>query len=109
MLTELTLLVTGLPSPGKARLVDALEGRLRPSNISVRMGSHARGPAEMPILHVHAESDLEALIEGGLPERESSKGAQLVVPVDWEPVDRSVMRIIETLSASGVEMSAAGA
>ncbi|MGH9173790.1 MAG: hypothetical protein ACRD1H_05515, partial [Vicinamibacterales bacterium] len=93
--------------PGKTLLVDALEGRLRSWNISVRLGRHAQGPSEAPVLHVHAESDLEALVEGGLPERESAKGADLVVAVDWEPVDRSVTRIIETLTASGVHTLAA--
>lgn len=109
MLAELTLLITGLPSPGKARLVNALAGRLRPSNIAVRLARDAPSPFERFILHVHAETDLEALVEGGLPAYESSKGAQVVVPVDWEPVERSVARVLDSLSASGVARFEVGA
>jgi len=103
MLPEFTLLITGLPSPGKTRLVDALAGRLQPSRISVRIGGQAARGAESPILHVHAQTDIEGFIEGGLPDAQSAKGAQLVVSVDWEPVDRSVTRIIDTLTAQGVD------
>ena len=109
MLAELTLLITGLPSPGKARLVDALQGRLRPANISVRSRREAPELLAIPILHVHAETDLEAFVEGGLRDSDSAKGAQVVVPVDWEPVDRSVTRIIDSLSANGVATERAGA
>lgn len=109
MLAARTVLVTGLPSPGKVRLVAALAGRLRDANIDVRLGRHARSDADPSVLHVHAQSDIEALVEGELPDDQSPKGAQVVVAVDWEPVDRSVRRVIATLGTSGVHTpSAAG-
>ena len=108
MLDEPTLLITGLPSPGKTRLVDALQRRLLPSTIAIRVSTDGLLPATTA-LHVHAETDIEALVEGDLPARAYAKGAQLVVPVDWEPVERSVTRVIETLAARGVATAEVGA
>ena len=88
------LLVTGLASPGKTRFVDALLGRLDPRDIAVRT---SRDAGEV-VLHVHAETDLESMVEGGwlLPD---ASDAQLKVAVDWEPIERSVRRVIEALAA----------
>ncbi|MGQ0732090.1 MAG: hypothetical protein ACT4QD_00380 [Acidobacteriota bacterium] len=108
----MVVLVTGLASAGKARLVAALERRLRPARISVRgLASNAPPEPGEAVLHVHAESDLEAMVEGALQaaERRSARAAHLVVPVDWEPVDRSVNRAIESLRARGVVTDVRGA
>ena len=107
MLDEPTLLITGLPSPGKARLVDALQRRLRPSDIAIRVSADGVPPLA-PTLHVHAETDLEALVEGRLPARDCSTDAELVVPVDWEPVERSVSRVVATLVARGIATAGVG-
>lgn len=107
MLATRTVLVTGLPSPGKTRLVAALAGRLRGVNIDVRQCREAHADPDPPVLHVHAQSDIEALVEGALPDEQSPRGAQVIVAVDWEPVDRSVTRVIATLGPSGVHPSSA--
>ena len=96
------VLVTGLASPGKMRLVSALQRRLEPSHIPVRSAGGPAFPADVVVLHVHAETDFEALIEGGLPAGNRSSGAQVIVPVDWEPVDRSVTRVVESLASHGL-------
>ena len=108
MLSELTLLITGLPSPGKTRLVDALQRRLPPADIAIRVSSDGPRPTEPAALHVHAETDFEALVEGDLPARDASKGAALVVRVDWEPVERSVKRVVEILLARGIATARLG-
>jgi hypothetical protein len=89
------LLVTGLPSPGKTRFVDALARRLGPTHtiVGALPGAHA-GSA---LLHIHAETDVEALVEGPLPPRRATQRAELIVRVDWEPVAASVDRVLETL------------
>ena len=104
-----TIRVTGLDSSGKARFVDALRERLAASHIEVLTGppSPTRGG---PSLHVHAETDVEALIEGGLKtmSRQDAQRADLIVPVDWEPADRSVARVLDALSDRGVAGFEAG-
>lgn len=86
MASEL-LLLTGIPSPGKARLRTALQEAglaLSPSG-SVR---------------VHAETDLEALLEPELlrETRAAAAEADLVVPVDWERPEDSVTRVAALLN-----------
>lgn len=102
------VLVTGLPSSGKARLIDALRQRLAPSGIDVfHQPSSAAG---QPALHVHAETDVEALIEGGLktPSRRDAQRADVIVPVDWESTERSVNRVIAALVDRGLADAEAG-
>lgn len=54
------------------------------------------------MLHVHAESDLEAFVEGEWPAKRLAKEAALVVHVDWEPTDVSVDRVLQTLHARAI-------
>jgi len=91
MLSEL-LLLTGMPSPGKTRLAAAL---------------HAAGFATASAagaLHVHAESDLEALLEPAQLRamRAAEESADLIVPVDWESTTESVRRVMTLLSSRRV-------
>ncbi len=99
---EAIVVVTGLSSPGKARLVEALEHRLRSTGISVRGTSDERLSNTVWRLHVHAETDLEGMVEGRLAANDASQGAEVVIPVDWEPVERSVKRVVERLVSRGV-------
>jgi hypothetical protein len=94
------LLVTGLPSSGKNRLVDALADRLGPNQVVAGWlpGAHA-GNA---VLHVHAETDLEALLEGEWPDRRAAEQAELVVRVDWEPIEASIDRVMQTLQSRAI-------
>jgi MoxR-like ATPase len=91
------LLVTGLPSPGKTRLVDALASRLPGSNIIV--GCLPGATPSTVLLHVHAETDVDGLVEGAWCDGAAARDAALVVRVDWEPVEQSVARVIQTLAA----------
>ena len=95
------LLVTGLPSAGKNRLVDALANRLGRSQVVVGSlpGAHAGS-----VLHVHAESDVEALIEGSWGKRPPDAAPEVVVRVDWEPVEKSVERVLQTLHTRAVAL-----
>ena len=79
------MLLTGIPSPGKARLKAALDA--------------AAIPIDAP-LRVHAETDLEALLEPGLQRetRAAAAKADIIIPVDWESPERSVKRVIAILS-----------
>jgi hypothetical protein len=68
----------------------------------LRVSSSFSAPTSVtsvPVLHIHAETDVEAFIEGTSPTREAAKRAALVVRVDWEPVGASVDRVVETLRA----------
>ena len=107
--TPATVFVTGLASSGKARLVDALQLRLAPAHIDVRAAQPST-PGNAPALHVHAETDIEALIEGGLKtaSQQDARHADLVVPVDWESAERSVSRVIEALVERGLADVEAG-
>jgi hypothetical protein len=62
------------------------------------------------VLRVHAETDLDAFVEGlvELDERRAARAADLVVPVDWEPLARSVARITEALIARGADPARMG-
>ena len=102
--SESLVLVTGLASPGKTRLVEALARRLRPAGIAVQAGSAC---STVRGLHVHAETDLDSLIEGHLA-RTPLHQADVVVRVDWEPVERSVTRVIEQLVTRGIATVEAG-
>jgi hypothetical protein len=101
--------VTGLASSGKARLIDALRERLAGRHIDVRTGPPSSLEDERS-LHVHAETDVEALIEGGLKTipRQEAQRADLIVPVDWESTDRSVSRVIAALHDRGLADVEAG-
>jgi hypothetical protein len=97
---EIIVLVTGLASPGKTRLVAALERRLRPAGIAVH--TSASSPSTVRGVHVHAETDLDSLIEGHLRSHAPLHTADVTVPVDWERVERSVSRVMEQLVARGI-------
>jgi len=98
--TGAVIVVTGLPSPGKTRLVEALSDRLRNDRITVEASLHANDCR--PGIHVHAETDLEALVEGAGSPVAAARGADVVVPVDWESPTRSVARVVELLTARGL-------
>jgi hypothetical protein len=108
--TPATVFVTGLASSGKARLVDALLRRLEPAHIDVRAAQPPPLGTGAAALHVHAETDIEALIEGGLKlaSQQDARHADLVVPVDWESAERSVSRVIEALVERGLADVEAG-
>lgn len=89
------LLVTGLPSPAKTRFVDALSRRLGPGHMIV--GALPGAHAGVALLHVHAETDADALVEGPWPPRHAAAPPEVVVRVDWEPVSASVDRVVDTL------------
>ena len=93
MVSELMLSLTGMPSPGKARLAQALEA----AGLSLSKSA--------PDLRVHAETDLEALLEPGLltGTHADAAAADLVIAVDWESTAHSVGRVIELVAARGVE------
>jgi hypothetical protein len=90
MLSDL-LLLTGMPSPGKARLKEALDA----ADVWI-----ASAPAPV---RVHAETDLEALLEPELQRETRAAAAQadIVVPVDWERTEKSVQRVIAFLGKQG--------
>jgi hypothetical protein len=79
------MLLTGIPSPGKARLKAALDAASIPVDAPVR---------------VHAETDLEAMLEPNLQRetRAAAAKADIVIPVDWESPADSVKRVIAVLS-----------
>ena len=104
----LVVLVTGTTSPGKARLLGALERVLAPAGIAVV--SPSRGALPGHALHVHAEADIDALLETRPgTEGASARRADLLVPVDWEATSHSVRRVIAALVARGVDVAEAGA
>jgi hypothetical protein len=78
-----TVLITGIPSPGKARLRAALEH-----------AGFSLGPAP-GALRIHAETDLEGFIESNaLTEARADRArAHLVVAVDWERLDDVLGRV----------------
>jgi hypothetical protein len=96
MLSDFILRLTGMPSTGKERLAVALEAagfRVTPSDGEVR---------------VHAETDLEALVEPGLLKQThaAAAAADIVIAVDWESTARSVGRIVDfaqTRAARSIE------
>ena len=103
------VLVTGIGSAGKAKLVNALGRQFEGADITVR-SAPAASAAHRSVLRVHAETDLEAFVEGGLEleDRRAAQAADVVVPVDWEPLARSVARITEALIARGADASRMG-
>ena len=100
--------ITGLGSPGKTRLAAALAKQFEGLDIVVR--SAPSPPPDGPVLRVHAETDLDALVEGAseADARRDAAAADVVVPVDWEPVPRSVSRITEALIARGADAARMG-
>ena len=86
------VLVTGIPSPGKTRLKAALDAAHLAFDVTVR---------------VHAETDLEAMLEPGLlrETRAAAANADIVVPVDWEAPEDSVKRVVAAL-AKGIARGA---
>jgi hypothetical protein len=101
------IIVTGVASPQKARFIDAL--RCQFGGIAVVVRSDAAWPTPPDIvLRVHAETDLEAMIEGQSDDRAAARAADLVIPVDWEPLARSLTRIAEALVARGVDAAQLG-
>ena len=82
------LLLTGMPSPGKTRLAAALN--------AAGLTTAAAGT-----LHVHAESDLEALLEPSLRRAiyAAQANADLIISVDWESTTESVRRVMTLLSS----------
>jgi hypothetical protein len=102
------VVVTGTISPGKARLLAALERELTPHGIAIASPDRGSFRAS-PALHVHAEADIDALLETN-PGSEGAwaRRADLLVPVDWEATSQSVRRVIAALHARGVAFSDAG-
>jgi hypothetical protein len=100
--TPRAIVVTGTASPGKARLVAALDRALKPDGIGVEAASHGVSVGSH-CLHVHAEADIDALLESG-PGSEGgwARRADLLVPVDWEPTAHSLRRVVDALVARGV-------
>lgn len=98
MLSEL-LLITGIPSPGKARLKAALEA-----------ADFSTASSAQPI-RIHAETDLEAMVEPGLlrETRVAAATADIVIPVDWETPEDSVRRVIAALSKASRPGASRGA
>ena len=94
------VVVTGLPSTGKASLIDALRKRLLHADVVVESRRAIEG--EIHTMRVHAETDLEAMVEGAPVASRASRDADMIVPVDWEPTSRSVARIVEWLIARGI-------
>jgi len=108
--TEATAVhVTGLASPGKARLLAALSRALEPIGIAVRTGP-APPSTSIATLCVHAETDLEAWVEGSAANltRDDESHADLVLRVDWEPIDRSVQRVVTALVERGFPIAGTG-
>lgn len=107
--------VSGVASTGKSRLLAALEDRLAP--IGVRLQSsdgpphRTGGVRSAALVHVHAETDLEALLEPHLlsGSRAAADVAELLVPVDWEAAERSVVRVCELLMTRGIIAAPVGA
>lgn len=85
MASEL-LLLTGIPSPGKDRLRAALQD----AGLAISSSGSVR---------VHAETDIEALVEPQfLREAQAARRqAHIVVPVDWERPEDSVSRVAQFL------------
>lgn len=102
------VLVTGTASPGKARLVAAL-ARALPDGLAVEAPDRPLDGAAHD-LHVHAASDIDALLESG-PGSEGAwaRRADLLVSVDWESTAHSVRRVIDALIARGAAAPGAGA
>ncbi len=106
--------ISGVASPGKSRLITALESRLAP--LGVRLHSSDGPPngassgRRTAIVHVHAETDLEALLEPHLLDgsRAAAGVAELQIPVDWEAVERSVARVYERLLTRGMICASVG-
>jgi hypothetical protein len=107
--SPVSVFVSGLASGGKERLIGALRERLAANRITVRAGAppEDRGPS----LHVHAETDVEALIEGRIriASRPDGRRPDVIVPVDWESTERSVRRVVEALIDRGLADVEAGA
>jgi hypothetical protein len=101
------ILVTGLASPQKGRLVDALATQLDGIAVVVRSVTALSSPTDI-VLRVHAETDLEAMVEGQSDDSASARAADVVVPVDWEPLARSLTRITEALIARGADAGRLG-
>jgi hypothetical protein len=102
------VLVTGTASPGRTRLLTALERGLSAHGIRIETSERAID-RRVPVLRVHAESDIDALLETG-PGTEGAwaRQADLLVPVDWEATAHSVRRIVDALVARGVAIGDAG-
>jgi predicted ATPase len=81
------LLLTGIPSPGKTRLRNALQDA----------GLAVSGTGT---LRVHAETDLEGLLDPRLlrETRATAARADIVIAVDWERPDDSVKRVAAFLA-----------
>ena len=96
MLSE-RLLITGIPSPGKARLKAALDA----ADLGAASASaEASADKDARALRIHAETDLEAMLEPGLQRETRAAAAQadIVIPVDWESPADSVKRVIAALA-----------
>jgi len=104
-----SVFVSGLASQGKARFIAALERRLHADGISVRVGTTTvAANHDDEVVLVHAESDLEALVEGRVwaSARAAADAAEVVVRVDWEPAERSVDRVVGALRSRGIALAA---
>ncbi len=101
------LWITGLPTPAKTRLIEALHARLASQSIQIRL-CHQNTPDELEldggralVLHVHAQADADALVEARRITW-SSRSPDLVLATEWEAVGRAVQRILDLLARRGV-------
>ena len=104
-----TVVVSGLPSPRKTALIVALQARLRGAGITV-IASGTPLPEAGRFLHVHAAADVEALLESPVADVDGRRfgRADVIVPVDWEPLHRSLARVAEALIARGADAAELG-
>jgi hypothetical protein len=106
MLSQFILRLTGMPSPAKERLVDALEsaGLFVDHSPDTTPAPSAR--PRVADFQVHAETDLEAWLEPRLLKqtRAAAKAADLVIAVDWESTAHSVHRIIDLAASRGMSI-----
>jgi hypothetical protein len=103
MLSErATVLVGGLASPGKAQLVAALHRQFARQAVTVRTITILPSDSVAVALYVQAESDAAALVETPLARHGPPPVPDLVIQVDWEPLEQSVGRVVETLIARGL-------
>jgi len=111
---EVLVWISGVASPGKSRLISALQDRLAPLGVRLHSSDGPPSPAgsvrRTAIVHVHAETDLEALLEPHLlaGSRAAAGVAELQIPVDWEGVERSVARVYERLLTRGILAASVG-
>jgi hypothetical protein len=98
------LWITGLPTPAKTRLIEALETRLASLPVLIR-ASQRDAPAPRGergvVLHVHAQADADAFVEAH-QSASSARSPDLVLATEWEAVGCGVQRVLDLLDRRGV-------